>query len=81
MKVNVTHVITKTAKNGGNYYVFIAQSSFGSKAFTVFNNVSVIGADSIDHLVLAVSILEKGQHITVDFVSDQSNNIAVAIVE
>ena len=30
MKVNVTHVITKTAKNGGNYYVFIAQSSLRS---------------------------------------------------
>ena len=80
MKIKVTHVISKTAKTGSSYYVFINQCSMASKAVTVFGNTPCIGCDSIAELAETVVNLDKGQFIEVDFVADQSNNIAVAIV-
>lgn len=80
MKIKVTHVIKKTAKTGNDYYVFINQGSMNSKAVTVFGNTPCIGCDSIAELAEAVVNLDKGQFLEVDFVADQSNNIAVAIV-
>lgn len=80
MKMKVTHVIQKTGKTGNPYYVFVNQGSMNSKAVTVFGNTPCIGCDSIAELAETVVNLDKGQYIEVDFVSDQSNNIAVAIV-
>lgn len=80
MKIKVTHVIQKTGKTGNPYYIFINQASMNSKAVTVFGNTPCIGCDSIAELAETVVNLDKGQYIEVDFVADQSNNIAVAIV-
>ena len=80
MKIKVTHVIQKTAKTGNSYFVFINQGSMSSKAVTVFGSTPCIGCDSIAELAEAVVNLDKGQSLEVDFVADQSNNIAVAIV-
>lgn len=80
MKIKVTHVIKKTAKTGNDYYVFINQGAIASKAVTVFGNTPCIGCDSIAELAEIVVNLDNGQSIEVDFIADQSNNIAVAIV-
>lgn len=80
MKFKVTHVIQKTGKSGNPYFIFINQGSMNSKAVTVFGNTPCIGCDSIAELAEIVANLDKGQYLEVDFVADQSNNIAVAIV-
>lgn len=80
MKIKVTHVIKKIAKTGNVYFVFINQGSMNSKAVTVFGNTPCLGCDSIAELAETVVNLDKGQFIEVDFVVDQSNNVAVAIV-
>lgn len=79
MKIKVTHVIQKTGRTGNPYYIFINQG-MSSKAVTVFGSTPCIGCNSIEELAECVANLEKGQSIEVDFVSDQSNNIAAAIV-
>ena len=80
MKIKLTHVIQKTGKTGYPFYIFINQCSMNSKAVTVFGNTPCIGCDSIAELAETVVNLDKGQFIEVDFVFDQSNNVAVAIV-
>lgn len=80
MKAKFSHVIAKSGKQSGStYYVFISQG-ISSKAVTVFQNVSCIGCDSIDDLAAVVGSLKPGDSLEIDFVPDQSNNIAVAIV-
>lgn len=80
MKIKVTHVIQKTGKTGNPYYIFVNQGPVNSKAVTVFGNTPCIGCESIADLAETVVNLDQGQYIEVDFVADQSNNIAVAIV-
>ena len=80
MKLKINYVIQKTGKTGNPYYIFINQGSMSSKAVTVFGNTPCIGCDSIDELAEIVVNLDKGQFLEIDFVVDQSNNIAVAIV-
>ena len=81
MKAKFTHVLQRTSKNGNTFYIFIAASKLGSKSVTVFPNVPCIGADSIDHVAVAVSALEPGEFIELDFVPDMSGkNIACCIV-
>lgn len=81
MKAKFTHVIQRTSQNGNVFYLFIAASNLGSKAVTVFPNVPCIGADSIDNVVVAVSALEPGEFIELDFVPDiTGKNIACCIV-
>ena len=81
MKAKFTHVIQRTSQNGNTFYIFIATSKLGSQAVTVFPNVPCIGAESIDHIAVAVSALEPGEFIELDFVPDSlSKNIACCIV-
>lgn len=79
MKLKVTHVIKKVGRTGNPYYIFINQG-MSSKAVTVFGTTPCIGCESIADLAECVVNLDKGQSIEVDFVTDQSNNIAAAIV-